>query len=116
ASFRNISIIVLLLAVLGVAASVHVRSTAASKSAGRESSQTEEQRNTIAHNYGELRLSFEKNEGQSDPAVKFISRGPGYDLFLTASGAVINLRKNLTTHDSKVSTTQSISHLYLKML
>jgi photosystem II stability/assembly factor-like uncharacterized protein len=43
--------------------------------------------------YGQLPLSFERNEGQTDQQVKFVSRGPGYDLFLTAEGAVLSLRK-----------------------
>ena len=38
-----------------------------------------------------LPLSFEKNAGQSDSRVKFISRGPGYNLFLTADQAVLAL-------------------------
>ena len=36
----------------------------------------------------QLPLSFEINRGQTDPQVKFISRGEGYALFLTAEGAV----------------------------
>ncbi len=36
--------------------------------------------------------SFEINEGQADPAVKFLSRGPGYTLFLTETDAVLGLR------------------------
>ena len=38
-------------------------------------------------------LHFEANEGQTDPQVKFLSRGPGYGLFLTPSEAVLALRK-----------------------
>ncbi len=37
-------------------------------------------------------LSFEVNRGQTDPAVKFLSRGDGYALFLTADSAVFRLR------------------------
>ena len=33
--------------------------------------------------YGKLPLSFQGNTGQSNNEVKFISRGPGYTLFLT---------------------------------
>src|SRR2546423_3375469 len=50
-------------------------------------------RTEISDHYGKLPLSFEANEGQTDPQVKFLSRGPGYDLFLTAEGAVLSLRK-----------------------
>jgi beta-propeller repeat-containing protein len=41
--------------------------------------------------YGQLPLSFEANDGQTDPAVDFISRGNGYTLFLTPRAAVIAL-------------------------
>jgi hypothetical protein len=41
--------------------------------------------------YGQLPLQFELNQGQSDPQVKFLSRGPGYTLFLTATEAVLSL-------------------------
>ncbi len=47
----------------------------------------------IAGQYGKLPLSFEINHGQTDGQVKFLSRGPGYDLFLTATEAVLTLRK-----------------------
>src|SRR5260370_458355 len=43
--------------------------------------------------YGRLPLSFEPNEGQTDPQVKFLSRGHGYALFLTSTEAVLALRK-----------------------
>ena len=39
-----------------------------------------------------LPLSFEANRGQTDPSVKFLSRGDGYALFLTADSAVFKLR------------------------
>ncbi|MGH7815675.1 MAG: hypothetical protein ACREQI_16935, partial [Candidatus Binataceae bacterium] len=42
--------------------------------------------------YGNLPLSFEPNRGQTDSRVKFLSRGPGYTLFLTPDGATLALR------------------------
>ena len=47
----------------------------------------------IAERFSELPLSFEINKGQTDQAVKFVSHGPRYDLFLTANEAVLSLRK-----------------------
>ena len=38
-----------------------------------------------------LPLSFEANQGQTDPRVKFLARGPGYTLFLTPTEAVLSL-------------------------
>jgi hypothetical protein len=47
----------------------------------------------MAQNYGKLPLSFEANRGQSDPQVRFISRGRGYSLFLMDTAAVLSLTK-----------------------
>ncbi len=43
--------------------------------------------------YGKLSSTFESNQGQTDPRVKFISRGNGYTLFLAAEEAVLTLRR-----------------------
>jgi len=40
----------------------------------------------------DIPLSFEANQGQIDSQVKFLSRGDGYSLFLTANSAVLKLR------------------------
>jgi Chitobiase/beta-hexosaminidase C-terminal domain/Beta-propeller repeat/NHL repeat len=50
-----------------------------------------EKQSQAAANYDKLPLSFEPNQGQTDPSVKFISRGSGYALFLTGDGAVLAL-------------------------
>ncbi|MBC2695739.1 MAG: hypothetical protein HF982_10790 [Desulfobacteraceae bacterium] len=47
----------------------------------------------IVESYGRLPLSFEANHGQTDAKVKFLSRGSGYNLFLTSTEAVLSLRK-----------------------
>ncbi len=60
----------------------------------------------VADDYGKLPLSFEANEGQTDAKVKFLSRGTGQTLFLTAKGAVLTfsgrqaLRLNLVGANS----------------
>ncbi len=41
--------------------------------------------------YGELPVSFEANDGQTSPRVKFLLRGNGYVLFLTGDQAVLKL-------------------------
>src|SRR5262245_45600082 len=43
--------------------------------------------------YGKIPLSFEKNLGQVDSRVKFLSRGPGYGLFLTDHEAILRLNQ-----------------------
>ena len=45
----------------------------------------------IIDSYGKLPLQFEANAGQIDKAVRFLSRGSGYSLYLTASEAVLVL-------------------------
>jgi hypothetical protein len=47
----------------------------------------------VSQSYGKLPLSFEANEGQQDGEVKFLSRGSGYNLFLTNREAVLVLSK-----------------------
>jgi len=49
---------------------------------------------SINSNFAELPLRFEVNAGQTDEQVKFLSRGPGYTLFLTPNEAVLSLRRN----------------------
>lgn len=39
--------------------------------------------------YGNLPMSFEVNQGQTDERVNFLSRGGGYKLFLTATEAAL---------------------------
>src|SRR5438477_1040126 len=51
------------------------------------------QRVSIVESYRRVPLAFEANQGQTDPKVKFVSRGPGYGLFLTTSEAVLTLRR-----------------------
>ena len=46
-----------------------------------------------SENYGNLPLHFEPNQGQTDEQVKFLARGNGYGLFLTANEAVLSLEK-----------------------
>ena len=42
--------------------------------------------------YGQLPLHFEANQGQTDKQVKFLSRCPGYAVFLTPTEAVLSLK------------------------
>jgi len=46
----------------------------------------------IQAGYGRLPMHFEPNLGQTADEVKFVARGPGYTLFLTADEAVLALR------------------------
>ncbi|HEY4732377.1 MAG TPA: SBBP repeat-containing protein, partial [Gammaproteobacteria bacterium] len=46
-------------------------------------------------NYGHMPLVFETNQGQVDPAIKFLARGHGYNLYLTSSEVVMALYQPL---------------------
>ncbi len=50
-------------------------------------------RQALSSAYGRLPLSFEKNRGQSDRRVSFVSRGSGYALGLTERGAMLSLAR-----------------------
>src|SRR6267154_3700134 len=47
----------------------------------------------LSESYGRLPLQFEANRGQTDKHVHFLSRGPGYSLYLTAGETVLVLAK-----------------------
>src|SRR2546426_12450003 len=47
----------------------------------------------VSESYGKLPLHFEVNRGQTDKDVRFLSRGPGYSLYLTAGEAVLVLAR-----------------------
>jgi hypothetical protein len=53
----------------------------------------QQQRTRAAEAYAKARLSFEANQGQTDPSVKFVARGAGYQLYLTSTEAVLALNK-----------------------
>jgi hypothetical protein len=45
----------------------------------------------IGRSFGERPLSFEANQGQTDPAVKFLARSTGYTMFFTERETVMKL-------------------------
>src|SRR5271167_254785 len=49
---------------------------------------------SVAALYAHLPLSFEINQGQADPRVKYLAHGQGYTLWLTADQAVLALRSS----------------------
>ena len=53
---------------------------------------TDVKRKTVAQALKRQPLLFEQNLGQTDPDVLFLARGRGYQLFLTASEAVLSLQ------------------------
>ncbi len=71
------------------------RQTAAGQrlvSASTSETHPELTRAEMAEAYGKLPLAFEKNMGQTNPQVQYLSHGQGYELFLTPQEAVLSLR------------------------
>src|SRR5215475_5487975 len=46
----------------------------------------------VTEAYGALPLSFEVNRGQTDPSIKFLSRGANYSFSLAPTEATLQLR------------------------
>jgi hypothetical protein len=67
-----------------VFSNLHAEAQTASQSVGSHIPQ-------VPNGYA-LPLTFERNQGQTQPQVKFLSRGRGYTAFLTADGMVLSLR------------------------
>jgi hypothetical protein len=92
-SAQKIKIIPMLLLLWSLPISMLPRVTAKPRATTPTASSSEaDLKMTATENYGKLPLSFERNQGQSDAAVKFLSRGKGYTLFLTPTNAVFSLR------------------------
>jgi hypothetical protein len=64
---------------------------------------TPEEARKIAEQYGRIPMSFEPNQGQSASEVKFLSRGPGYDLYLTSQEAVLAMRRTTLKNERAAS-------------
>jgi hypothetical protein len=80
----------------------NMQTSAAKVSAGsKASAKADEKRLLVA--YGNLPLAFEKNLGQTDPQVQFLSRGNGYSIFLTPQETVLALRRKAAEEKSSLS-------------
>ncbi len=65
---------------------------------------------TLASSSSKLPLSFEANQGQTDPQVRFLSRGQGYSLFLTNSAAVLALSRPNPSPNNSANALAEKSH------
>ena len=66
--------------------------------------------------YGKLPMAFEANQGQSDAAVRYLARGPGYNLFLTETEAVLSLDRGETNKRGPQKPAAESSVLHLKFM
>ena len=60
-------------------------------------------------NYSHLPLVFEPNQGQTDARVKFLARGSGYGLYLTAQEAVLALQHSASDSRHPVARPSAVS-------
>jgi Beta-propeller repeat/Abnormal spindle-like microcephaly-assoc'd, ASPM-SPD-2-Hydin len=80
---------------LWVICSILAVASSAQQSSAQEAPQRAVTQSARAYEkYAALPLTFEANQGQTGPQVKFLSRGRGYTAFLTAGGIVLSLRPN----------------------
>jgi YD repeat-containing protein len=73
-------------------------------------------RDFAAHNYLNLPLAFEPNQGQFDPAVQFIARGQNYTLYLTPDKAGLDLAFNDLSDPKNKTTESSRNALFLDII
>src|SRR2546427_11784956 len=91
-STLRIAILVCTLVSLAVFAWKPTTRTIAGRKLTKPAGSAEATQARLAESYGKIPLSFEANQGQTDPRVKFLARGSGYTLFLTSDEAVLALR------------------------
>ena len=72
--------------------------------------QIAEQRGRVQASLGALPLAFEANQGQTDPQVRYMARGNGYAVFLTANDTVFALQSR-ANEAAKAATTQMSGQL-----
>ncbi|MGO9167645.1 MAG: SBBP repeat-containing protein [Candidatus Sulfotelmatobacter sp.] len=75
--------------------------------AAKASGPTPSARQALSSRAVSLPMFFEPNQGQTDPRVKFLARGAGYGLFLTADEAVLELHQAAGTQHSAPSSQRS---------
>jgi hypothetical protein len=56
-----------------------------------------------------LPLAFEANQGQTDPQVKYVARGRGYTVFLTANDTVFAVHSSSLAVDTRVAQSHGVA-------
>ncbi len=72
----------------------------------RQSGASQHSRSASA--YGQLPLSFEANQGQTNSQAKFVTRGRGYSAFLTSGGMVLSLHPSKTPKAARIAQTTAV--------
>ena len=59
----------------------------------RSKSTTQFDHSQVQAKFASLPVAFERNDGQTDPEIRYMARGQGYKLYLTSSEAIFTLHK-----------------------
>ena len=98
----------------GVAVGSHSATSASGSSLPfatlREGKTTLQSQQRLVSALGSLPLTFEANQGQTDPQVKYLARGHGYTLFLTSDEAVLSMVSSATPQRTTSSTAKGPTH------
>lgn len=101
---------VAVLAAVGIAGSASLRTHSGSATAKpvaaapvQAPALSAQQRGRVRANLGTLPLAFEANQGQTDPQVKYMARGNGYTVFLTANDTVFALQSSSQAAATRVA-------------
>ena len=101
-------ITVVLVAVVGLSAAVlrsdlSVSARRASSASGVSRANQEADaaaKDRVKRQYGRLPMNFEVNQGQANDSVRFLSRGHGYQVFLTDNEAALVLQSSVSNGGS----------------
>lgn len=107
---------VAVLAALGVALAGGLRRNSGSKTASQVAPASGQAPALKAQDSGRVRaslaalpLAFEANQGQTDPQVKYVARGRGYTVFLTANDTVFAVHSSSLAVDTRVAPNHGVA-------
>jgi hypothetical protein len=89
--------VIAIVAAVGIVGSANLRThrgSAPGKQVAAAPVLSAERSNRVRASLGTLPLAFEANQGQTDPQVKYMARGSGYTVFLTANDTVFALNSS----------------------
>ena len=96
-------------AVLGVALAGGLRLNSVIRNSGRKTANQvatapkAQDGGRVRASLAALPLAFEANQGQTDPQVKYVARGRGYTVFLTANDTVLAVHSSSPAVDTRVA-------------
>jgi len=90
---------------------IHAAKESGPESAGRSSADSK----ALVSKALSLPMFFEPNQGQTAPQVRFLARGAGYGLFLTADEAVLELQTSAVSHQPSAVSSRLTASSVIRM-